>query len=1243
MDILQIRGENIASLARAFDIALDAPPLVGAGLFAITGPTGSGKSSLLDAMCLALYGDCPRLGGAGAGDTVPDVSGEALQSSDARTLLRRGAASGHATVRFRGRDGEEYEAHWGVRRAYSKASAKLQAVDRSITRLGDGTILENQTKRVNERIEDLTGLSYDEFRRSVLLAQGDFDSFLSAKSTERAGILEKVTGTGLYRDISKRVFAAHGAAEQAVETLETKLGEHKVLSDEERAALTDERTALDEARKAAAAALAATRRDIARHKALNDARARSGEAETALEAAGRVWAARKADAATLERLGRAARIRPEHRDRRAARDAEAKARAAETDAEAEAATAAEAHAAAEAAWTDARGAHAALETRFAELGPVWDKAASLDAQIAPARTEEARAASAHGEAEEAVTQAEAALRESETARETIGARIRDLETALAQEPEGAALVRDWPVLSDRLEQRIAAARAEAEAAEEAAGLAAELEEADARKAELGRKIKEAEEAEARIEAEMAGRAPRRAALQDSAPSERLARLGRSASSLRSLSDLARQHAETAAEARDARDGKAKDEDEAARAEAESAEAAKDRLRAEAAIEALEAPAGRAGAALTPEAQHLRLHLREGEPCPVCHARHHPAMEDDAARALAEDLQARLAAARDAERRAIATIERCTTRAGEAREAARRKADRQAAATERLARLAEEFAETMAAEAEGPLAADLPAGPKDAAGPLAALGAKVNGWQERLEADEAELQALDRQAQAEEARLATLRREMRAHADARAATDARDAEARRGHEAAETRRRSEAARRAALDEKLVRDFGALGLDWSAFGVDGAEALSALDARRTAHAEARAQLGTLTEQEAEAARRIETARARLETDRGAATKAAEALAARRAALAELTEARGNLLGGEDTSAHRTAFNKRRIAARDAEAEAKDALGTKAAALSSARATHTAAIRAREAAEARRIEAEAALQEALGRAGLAADEAEALLGWSDEKTAALARSIETDRKALADAERDRATRQADLAKLEAEGVPDMPLPELEEQEAAQEAEDARRLERVATIRGILARDEDTRARMAGIVAEIATAKAHQDTLGAINAAIGSASGDRFATIAQEVTLALLVERANHHLADIKPRYRLAKGAGKLSLHVIDEDMAGEIRSTRSLSGGERFLVSLALALALGAVAGTGAIAGTLFIDEGFGTLDAASLDMAIDALEALQAQGRTIGVISHVQAMQDRIPVQIRIKARGAGASEVVLSGG
>ena len=158
----------------------------------------------------------------------------------------------------------------------------------------------------------------------------------------------------------------------------------------------------------------------------------------------------------------------------------------------------------------------------------------------------------------------------------------------------------------------------------------------------------------------------------------------------------------------------------------------------------------------------------------------------------------------------------------------------------------------------------------------------------------------------------------------------------------------------------------------------------------------------------------------------------------------------------------------------------------------------------------------------------------------------------------------------------------------------------------------------------------------------AVGSKNGDRFARLAQSITLDVLVDRANHHLRDLKPRYRLKRAGTELALNIVDQDMGDEERSTRSLSGGERFLVSLSLALALSRMGGSGGLAATLFIDEGFGSLDAESLDLAIDALEALQSQGRTVGVISHVDAMKERISVQIRVKRQGGGRSSISVEG-
>jgi exonuclease SbcC len=154
-----------------------------------------------------------------------------------------------------------------------------------------------------------------------------------------------------------------------------------------------------------------------------------------------------------------------------------------------------------------------------------------------------------------------------------------------------------------------------------------------------------------------------------------------------------------------------------------------------------------------------------------------------------------------------------------------------------------------------------------------------------------------------------------------------------------------------------------------------------------------------------------------------------------------------------------------------------------------------------------------------------------------------------------------------------------------------------------------------------------------------IGSADGAKLRTFAQSLTLDLLLAHANQHLADLARRYRLERApVSDLGLQVVDQDMGDEVRSVYSLSGGESFLVSLALALGLASLASQRVSVQSLFIDEGFGSLDPETLDSAIASLDALQALGRKVGVISHVPTLVERIGVQVRVEPRGGGRSRV-----
>jgi exonuclease SbcC len=181
----------------------------------------------------------------------------------------------------------------------------------------------------------------------------------------------------------------------------------------------------------------------------------------------------------------------------------------------------------------------------------------------------------------------------------------------------------------------------------------------------------------------------------------------------------------------------------------------------------------------------------------------------------------------------------------------------------------------------------------------------------------------------------------------------------------------------------------------------------------------------------------------------------------------------------------------------------------------------------------------------------------------------------------------------------------------------------------------DEALKRRAAG-GAELQAAETESLRWGRLKELIGSADGAKFSRFAQSLTLRQLIDLANHHLAVLSPRYRLMAAAGdELDLRIVDLYQANTDRPMESLSGGESFLASLALALGLSELASRHHPIDSLFIDEGFGTLDTETLEVALSALENLRSQGKTIGLISHVDLLKERLTTQVRV-LRGAGGT-------
>ncbi|GEA50922.1 nuclease SbcCD subunit C [Vibrio inusitatus NBRC 102082] len=217
MKILNLTFENLNSLKGKWHIDFSAPSFIESGLFAITGPTGAGKTTILDAICLAIYHETPRLGGI---------------STSNNEIMTRGTASCSAEVEFEVK-GKAYRAHWSMRRSRSKADGNLQPATVELAEVDSGTIIADKVKTKNEQVNDITGLDFSRFTKSMMLSQGQFAAFLNANANDRAELLEELTGTEIYGLISERVHQHYSDAKIALGQLNARAEGVALLSQEQ--------------------------------------------------------------------------------------------------------------------------------------------------------------------------------------------------------------------------------------------------------------------------------------------------------------------------------------------------------------------------------------------------------------------------------------------------------------------------------------------------------------------------------------------------------------------------------------------------------------------------------------------------------------------------------------------------------------------------------------------------------------------------------------------------------------------------------------------------------------------------------------------------------------------------------------------------------------------------------------------------------------------------------------------------
>ena len=229
MKINSLRFKNINSLRGEWKIDFNQPPFSDNGLFAITGPTGAGKTTLLDAICLALYQQTPRLGGI---------------NKNTNELMTKGTSDCLAEVEFEVK-GIRYRAFWSQRRSRNKVDGKLQDANVELVSVEDGRLLATQVKKMSALIEEITGLDFARFTKSMMLSQGQFAAFLNAPANERAELLEELTGTEIYSRISEKIHQNYVESKQALENLKAHIEGVDLLLPEQVEALKSQQQSLE--------------------------------------------------------------------------------------------------------------------------------------------------------------------------------------------------------------------------------------------------------------------------------------------------------------------------------------------------------------------------------------------------------------------------------------------------------------------------------------------------------------------------------------------------------------------------------------------------------------------------------------------------------------------------------------------------------------------------------------------------------------------------------------------------------------------------------------------------------------------------------------------------------------------------------------------------------------------------------------------------------------------------------------
>lgn len=1077
MKILSLRFKNLNSLYGEWHIDFTDPAYTQNGLFLLTGPTGAGKTTILDAVCLALYGQTPRLG-------------KITQNSN--EIMSKHTADCYALLHFETK-GIHYYARFEQRKARNNAKGKLQDVERSIAKDTPDGILCRKKTEINDEIAKITGMDFQRFTRSILLAQGAFDSFLKAKDEEKSMLLEQITGTEIYSQISKIVFERAKTEKEAIKELSLKSENAVFLSPEELQQLQNSQKELTEQQQAINKELQTIQKNLLWYGQLenleqkitaaqNDRTRLLAEEQQAEEKKIRLSLAEKAE--KVFPLYQTAHMQEEELSKLAA------------------------------ALT---GLQTALPQKEEKLNAVQKNAEALGLELQQLKHKNETDKPLFDE----VKKTDILIGNNKQTIKNAGEKIQRENTSLQKLKTELSILQKE---KDDIQQKLTAANAWLTANTKYELLNQELSGIKQSLATLQNTVQTGQELKnqlTRLEKELAAHKQNKA-----------------------LQEQKHVQLQTTHQTQEQREKQLT---------AEIAKLLQGKLLRELKTQSAHLEEKKYYLYKIAGYEQQRKELQDGQPCPLCGAVHHPFMHEKLPEQNSVDQELK------ALKEKIDKIETMQQEQEKLQILLKQNQEQLTLYTQNLQTLSEQEKEKETL--------------------LAEYAKKRETLLTVYETQKGELQAILLPFNISEAEISP------SHIPALTQT---------------------------LQDSLTL--------WNNRQKEKQNLENSLQETEKNHISLQSQTTAL--------------------ENNIKQKQSE-LTAEENRLAELCKHRQDLFGTKNPLEEEQKLSAQILQTENRKEkiqQEKERLQTEL--VKNREEIRQLGLTLNEKTAQHQKDKEQ-LQHALAEQNFASAE-ELLSAKTDEKT------IQTLREYFQKLEQDIQVRQKQLAELQQnleneknKNLTDSSKEELINKENTLKEQLKTIFISLGEIQEKLTQNEKNLTKYQNILAEIEKQKEKSAKWECLNQLIGSADGKKFRTIAQGITFEQVIRYANAKLQLLQKRYLLVRDKEQpLCLNVLDTYQGGEIRAVQNLSGGESFIVSLSLALGLSQMASQNVQVDSLFLDEGFGTLDEESLDTALSTLAGIQQEGKIIGVISHIGLLKERIATQISVQPAQGGKS--ILTG-